>query len=250
MPFTFSHPAIVLPLTRLKIRFMSASALAVGSITPDFEYFIKMKLSGRFSHTLPGAFAFCLPVGFALLAVFHLIVKRPLINALPSYFYARLARLRDFNFISSVREHPLLYAAYLLTGIFSHLLWDSFTHANHFMVRHIDWLSWPIALPGYGPMPLFRYLQHISTLAGAGYLIYFFHNMPAHDEKNTLHFTYWVFVLIISLVIYLLRARQGFQYLGDQVVSLISAIFISMILTGIYYGLKKNLYQKNVPNKK
>ena len=238
MPFTFSHPAIVLPLTRIKARFISASALVVGSMTPDFEYFIKMKLSGRFSHTLPGAFIFCLPVGFALLIAFHLIVKRPLIDALPSYFYARLVRLRNFNFIKSLIKHPILYVVYLLTGIFSHLLWDSFTHANHFMVRHIDSLSYPISLPGGSPLPLFRYLQHISTLFGAAYVIYFFHNMPVQNAKNRVHTAYWLMVLLLTILVYLLRATQGFEYLGDQISSLISAIFISLLLTGLYFSLR------------
>lgn len=238
MPFTFSHPAIVLPLARIKGRFISVSALVVGSMTPDFEYFIKMKLSGRFSHTLPGAFIFCLPVGFALLTAFHLIVKRPFINALPSYIYARLIWLRDFDFWPSLKKHPFRYAVFLLTGIFSHLLWDSFTHANHFMVRHIDWLSYPVNLPGSEPLPLFRYLQHISTLGGAGYLMYFFHKMPAAAVKNQLHLGYWLWVMAISLIVYILRAMRGFEYLGDQVSSVISAFFIAILLSGIYFTYK------------
>jgi len=43
MPFTFSHPAIVLPLATLRRQWISATGLIIGSITPDFEYFIRMK---------------------------------------------------------------------------------------------------------------------------------------------------------------------------------------------------------------
>lgn len=239
MPFTFSHPAIVLPLTGLKFRFISASALLVGSMTPDFEYFIKMKLSGRFSHTLPGAFVFCLPVGFLVLALFHLVVKRPLINSLPTYFYSRLIRLRDLNFINSLREHVMAYVACLLTGIFSHLLWDSFTHANHFMVRHLAWLSLPVNLPGLPNLPLFRYLQHLSTVAGGIYLLYFFHRMPKEKQTNQMNIRYWISVVLCTLLIYWVRANFGFEYLGDKVSSAIGALFISLILISIFTNIRK-----------
>ena len=39
MPFTFSHPAIVLPLTFLRRQWFSLTGLAVGSLTRDVKYF-------------------------------------------------------------------------------------------------------------------------------------------------------------------------------------------------------------------
>lgn len=240
MPFTFAHPAIVLPLAKLRFRFLSVSALVIGSMTPDFEYFIKMKLIGRFSHTLPGVFIFCLPVGFVVMTIFHLIVKRQLINSLPSYFYSRLIPLRDFDFIVSFKKHFFTYTACLLTGILSHLLWDSFTHANHFMVRHIAWLSYPVNLPGIPTLPLFRYLQHISTVLGAVYLMYFFHKLPHQYVQNKVNSRYWLAVVTISLLVYLIRANQGFEYFGDRVSSAIGSFFIALVVTGLLSGLKKN----------
>ncbi|MCX7638095.1 MAG: DUF4184 family protein [Cyclobacteriaceae bacterium] len=234
MPFTFSHPAIVIPLTRLRVKFVSASALVIGSMTPDFEYFIKMKLSGRFSHTLEGAFLFCLPVSFAALVVFHYVVKGPFINALPVYFHSRLIQLRDFDFTESLRKYPFAYFICLLTGIFSHLLWDSFTHANHFMVRHLEFLSFTPSVFFLPSWPLFRYLQHISTLLGAIYLIFYFHHLPSQKTANTLNPLYWLSVILLSSAIYFGRASFGFEYLGDQVSTAISAFFISLIAAGFF----------------
>ena len=37
MPFTGSHPAVVLPLLRIG---MPASALVIGSLTPDLPYYL------------------------------------------------------------------------------------------------------------------------------------------------------------------------------------------------------------------
>jgi hypothetical protein len=53
MPFTFSHPALILPLTRLPKRWVSATGLVIGSIVPDFEKFLKMNDGNTYSHTLP-----------------------------------------------------------------------------------------------------------------------------------------------------------------------------------------------------
>ena len=41
MPFTPAHPAIVVPLVRWKPRVFVLSALIVGSMSPDFEYFVQ-----------------------------------------------------------------------------------------------------------------------------------------------------------------------------------------------------------------
>lgn len=58
MPFTFSHPAIVLPLTSLPKRCISVTGFVIGSLTPDFEYFIRMKVKSEYSHTISGLFWF------------------------------------------------------------------------------------------------------------------------------------------------------------------------------------------------
>ncbi len=208
---------------------MPASALVVGSMMPDFEYFIKMKLSGRFSHTLPGAFVFCLPVAFVVLVAFHIIIKKPLIDNLPRPMYGRLTPLRDFDFIASLKKHPLVYVMCLLAGIFSHLLWDSFTHAN-FMERHVAWLSYPVSLPGFGSYPVFRYLQHLSTVLGGAYIVYFFCRLPHTGKINKPNPYFFSWVALLTAIIYGLRWWYGFQSLGDRVVALISALFLSLLM--------------------
>ncbi|GIV35879.1 MAG: hypothetical protein KatS3mg032_0258 [Cyclobacteriaceae bacterium] len=235
MPFTFSHPAAVLPLARSAYASVSASALVVGSMIPDFEYFLKMKLSGRFSHTLPGAFVFCLPAAFVVLVIFHVLVKRPLINSLPSMFYARLTTLRDFNWIASFRKHPLSYTGCILVGIFSHLLWDSFTHANHYMVEHLPWLSYPVHLTGLPAWPVFRYLQHISTAVGGFYVGYYFYKLPAAKANNAVNYRFLVPVFFLTLAAYAVRSLFGFEYTGDLVVSVISALFLALTIVGVVF---------------
>jgi hypothetical protein len=89
MPFTFSHPAIVIPLAAKKIR-LSATGLIVGSMAPDFEYFIRMKNVSRYSHTAMGLFWFDLPLALLLCFIYHLIVRNSLFDNLPAFLKERL----------------------------------------------------------------------------------------------------------------------------------------------------------------
>ncbi len=93
MPFTFSHPAIVLPLNYLPKKWFSLTGLVIGSLTPDFEYFIRMKIKSEYSHTLEGLFWFDLPLGVLLAFIFHNIVRNNFYNNLPLFFKSRFSVL-------------------------------------------------------------------------------------------------------------------------------------------------------------
>src|SRR4051812_49745428 len=93
MPFTLSHPAATLPLRK----FLPLSALVIGSMSPDFEYLLRLAGVSRFSHTLPAVFYFCLPVSLLLLWLFHNLIKRPAIELLPTYFRERI-RTQSLDF--------------------------------------------------------------------------------------------------------------------------------------------------------
>ncbi|AIK36171.1 hypothetical protein BG07_3819 [Bacillus pseudomycoides] len=50
MPFTFAHPAAVIPFCK-KQRYVSVTALVLGSMVPDFEYFLHFRPYGVIGHT-------------------------------------------------------------------------------------------------------------------------------------------------------------------------------------------------------
>jgi hypothetical protein len=97
MPFTFSHAAIVLPLRLLPKKWFSLTALVIGSLTPDFEYFIRMKVQSNFSHTILGVFWFDLPFGILLAFLFHNIVRNSLFENLPLPLRSRFIAFNKFN---------------------------------------------------------------------------------------------------------------------------------------------------------
>ena len=97
MPFTFSHPAVVLPATYLDKKYYCLSALLIGSMTPDFEYFIRMRDFSKYSHTWTGLFWFDIPLGLALLFLFHNVVRNTLIQYLPFSLNVRFSVFENFN---------------------------------------------------------------------------------------------------------------------------------------------------------
>lgn len=101
MPFTASHSAIVLPF--LNNKRLSATALIVGSMSPDFEFFFKMKNQSEFSHSFLGIFLVDFPLSFIVMFLFHGIIKKPLIENAPIYFQIRLQDLNELKWFDYFR---------------------------------------------------------------------------------------------------------------------------------------------------
>ncbi|MGI4870822.1 MAG: DUF4184 family protein [Janthinobacterium lividum] len=167
MPFTFSHPALVIPLLRCRQRWpwLSATGLIMGSLVPDFEKFFRLRLASSYSHTLASLFYFSCPVGLTLAFVFHGLVRRPLLMHLPAPLHRRLAGLAPFNWPAFVRQHPLGVLASIWLGAALHLLWDSFTHQNAFLTQYFPWLERVVALPGYH-VYTYSFLALLSSVGG------------------------------------------------------------------------------------
>ena len=126
MPFTFSHPALVLPLAGFKPRWFSATGLAIGSMAPDFLYFIKMDGSEDFGHTLTGIFIFDLPISYLLAIAFHRWVRNPLLVHLPAPLDRKYAGYLAFDFGHTLKANGFVFPLSVLLGAFSHIGWDYF----------------------------------------------------------------------------------------------------------------------------
>ena len=151
MPFTGAHPLAITPL--LRIRSLDATALVIGSMAPDFEYFAHGEEAGSFGHTLLGLVLWCLPVTAALGLAWHHVVKWPLIVASPDPIARRVARQAPW------KPGPLAIVGALI-GAASHDVWDAFTHADGFVVRRWDDLRAPVDVPILGHTVVHRVLQH------------------------------------------------------------------------------------------
>jgi hypothetical protein len=182
VPFTPAHAAAALPFRRLHL---VPSALVIGTLAPDFEYFLRLSPGGRFGHTLPGALLFSLPLALLVLWLFHKFVKLPTVMLLPESIQRRLAPLlHPFRFLGVGRF--LWIVVSVLLGIATHLLWDSFTHSTAWLYRHWSALRQPHRMPIIGQIPLYKILQHGSTIAGLGilfiWIFFWYRTTPASTQ--------------------------------------------------------------------
>lgn len=209
MPFTFSHPAIVLPLTFLPRQWFSLTGLVIGSLAPDFEYFLRMKVKSNYSHTVSGLFWFDLPLGLLLAFIFHNIVRDELFENLPKFLKSRFHAFQKLNWNEYFKANWFLVVISILIGSASHLLWDSFTHENGFFVKVIPSLAKTIEISGKH-IPIFKILQHISTLIGGLIIVASIINL--REDKHLagkFNLKYWGLLVVFTLTIIGFRLLSG-----------------------------------------
>jgi hypothetical protein len=237
VPFTFSHPAIVLPF--LKNKRLSATGLVIGSMSPDLEYFFRMKMQGDIGHTLLGVFLVDIPLGVLVAFLFHQIIKRPLIDNLPDFFKERLYVLKESDWLNYFKSNVWIVIISFILGIFSHIFWDSFTHINGYFVERISFLGGELY-----SIPVYKIAQHLSSLIGMGLILFYIYRLPIRvDEPNKINLKYWFSVIGITAIILSVRFASGmtFKQIGSVVVSAISSLFLALTLAGLIFRNRKTI---------
>jgi hypothetical protein len=235
MPFTFSHPAIILPFLRTKK--LSATGLIIGSMSPDFEYFIRMKVQSDVSHTFLGLILFNLPVGFLVALMFHEVIKRKLIENLPSFFQHRLEILKNLKWLDYLKANFFYVLISILIGAFSHLFWDAFTHESGYFVQKM-----PFLLCKMNNIPLYKIIQHLSSIIGMIFILYYIYKLPV--VKQTMirpNWKYWVLVFVLTFVFISIRWTFGlsFNQIGNVVVSVLSSLILALAFAGLTFWDEK-----------
>jgi hypothetical protein len=188
MPFTLSHPAAAIPLARWGL---PLSALVVGSMSPDFFFYLRLMPPpwGHFSHSVAGLFLFCLPSSLLVLCCFHMLLKWSIISLLPHALQMRLVLpAAQFTFLPWSRFAMVVVA--VLIGAATHLIWDSFTHGSGWAVDMLPILLNPVLEVGPTILPLYKVLQYLSTVAGAALVGYWsfswLRTAPLHQVEKGL----------------------------------------------------------------
>jgi hypothetical protein len=235
MPFTPAHPAIILPLVRS--RYLSATGLIIGSMSPDFEYFFTMSVMGTHGHTKAGLFYFDIPVTIILALLFHSIVKQNLISNLPGFFQRRFQDTLIFDFIKYLKTNWVIFLVSAFIGAGSHIFWDSFTHNDRFFVRLFSDIYDNTYLAFRGAnYPLFYVLQQISTVLGLSVVVLYIVFMKPESTSDiaTPRIRYWLLVFAIAIAVLRLRFLiQPSDYnIGNVVVSGITGLMTGVTFCG------------------
>jgi hypothetical protein len=247
MPFTFAHPAYAVPLKFVNPRNFSVTGLALGSMAPDFEYFLMLEPHQTVGHTLMGFFVQAAPLSILFAYLFHGVAKEALALHLPSLFgldrraYAlikpwKLSKPRDW----------IVFLASVFAGFLSHLAVDAFTHESGFMVQRLPALQAVLFLD----LPLFKLLQYGLSVFGLAFLacaVGLALRRAAVDRVNPPIATYrrklfyWAAaasVAVLTTALKLLFASSG-NTIGILVVAPISGLCAGVLLASLVWNIRK-----------
>ncbi|MBS6508131.1 MAG: DUF4184 family protein [Paraclostridium bifermentans] len=237
MPFTLAHPAVVI---FSKNKNFNLLGLILGSMAPDFIYFLLFNPSSNLGHTILGFVILNLPICFLLNYLILKFIKNPFIINLPSKicnYYTYLINY-DFNFKSTKDIFVFTYSC--IVGMLTHIIWDAFTHKTGYFVVNINILKESIHILGY-QVPFFKLLQHGSTLLGFFVILYYFYTIRRYSNKYIrsnkfqYHLTAISIQILIIILSYLIFKNFG---IGRFVVTFINGLFLGYLTSSIIYRYK------------
>jgi hypothetical protein len=234
MPFTFSHPAVILPFRFVGRKYFSITGLVVGTVVPDFEYFVRLKNMSYYSHTWAGAFWLDLPLGLLLCFIFHNIIKGQFILNSPYLLHIRFMRFYHFDWNKYFRRHMLIVASSILIGILTHFIADRVTHKSYSIVTSVADLR-SLQSIAYHPLRVYRFFQTMYSTAGILLILLTVWYLPVNRElaRYRPDMRYWfllsgVFTSAFTLIIMI----RNTLYV-DYVISSISAFLVAILATSI-----------------
>jgi len=167
MPFTVSHPAIILPLKKLRPGWFSLTGLISGAMAPDLQYFLLADTTHRgISHSWVGLFLVDLPLGLIFAFAFHRLFKKVFIEHLPAPLDRTLSGLAESKFCPGGLRPWVVLIISIVIGALSHFFWDSFTHTGGVLAQRIPWLLEQSTILGIARHNT-RWVQHVSSILGA-----------------------------------------------------------------------------------
>jgi hypothetical protein len=188
MPLTPAHPAVVLPLQRIGL---PLSALVAGAVAPDAPVYLPVGVSYRTTHSGWGVVTVDVAIGVAVLWLWFAVLRDAVVDL------TRCLRVRAPVRARLGRRAWLLAPLAVAVGAGTHVLWDSVTHDWGFVVHELGFLR-----DEYGPLPLYAWLQHLSTAAGtvvvAAYCVRRLSRRPVAPRPPAVHRT-WLWLSPVPL---------------------------------------------------
>ncbi|MBP3963812.1 DUF4184 family protein [Paenibacillus lignilyticus] len=241
MPFTFAHPAYALPSKFIYPRCLSVTGLVLGSMAPDFEYFLSLEPHQMIGHSFTGLFVQVIPLCILFAYLFHTFVKESFVLHLPDIF--GLNR-KAYNLLCSWSLRTLrdwiVYLVSVSVGFLSHIAVDAFTHERGYMVQQLPMLQSIVILD----LPVYKILQHSLSMIGMAVIIAQigvalyrteprFKEIPIITCKQKL--MYWGFAVMVAVLMTgckLLFASGG-NILGMLVVAPITGFCAGIFLASL-----------------
>jgi len=240
MPFPLAHPAAVLPFRRNGAWGLNFPALVIGSLVPDAAYVFPGDDISTFSHQVLGSIVFGLPLGLLMLAVLYFF-RLTAVEMLPD------PGRRLFLTLCYRPIGPLwLAAASLIIGIWTHVLWDSFTHNDGWIVGHLSILRTPVFIFAGRTARVCHVLWYASSLAGIGWIVIAFEKWKwAHEPemgripvRDLIRYAILLSILVVPVALVRHLVRGQFGFILTAVLCSLLVIVLAIRMTRIRRGMR------------
>lgn len=247
MPFTFAHPIFALPFKYVKPKYFSVTGLILGSMSPDFEYFIMLEPYQSIGHSVRGLLLQAIPLCVILAVIFHSIVKESLVLHLPSNYNIDQRAYNTLSRWGLKSTGWIVFIISVIIGFLTHVFIDGFTHFNGYFVERYS----PLRDLMIYNLPLYKIFQHSFSVSGLLLLtwmiissLYRHHEtvttMPTVTTKQKVIFWTSVVVVAIAVTSMKLLFSSSRNIIGILVVSPITGGCLGILLVSIIIrGLQK-----------
>lgn len=225
MPFTPSHIAAILPLRARGDKGLVFAALAAGSMSPDFCYYLPIStllFTSPPTHSVGGILTWDLLYGWVMWLAWRFAAVS-LHDLAPDPIRSRW---QPAKWPTAVRAW-LLVVLSVLVGTTTHVLWDEFTHAGRFGAIHIALIAATYTTP-LGAFQGHQILQYASGAIGLLIVIWVGILQPSKDRgprpsPKLARITVWL-VSLSALVagaiqIFALAGRTGLRAMAFPVIT-------------------------------
>jgi hypothetical protein len=213
-------------------KWISLSGLIAGSITPDFEYFIRMQKSSVYSHSLAGLAWFDIPIAILLILIYFEIVREPLTENLPIVLKRRVKVFSNFDWLMIFKRTWITILISIVVGALSHIIWDIFTLQTFDYLKKVFLIDTPVS---------YYVFWSFHSLLGATIIIFAFFQLPvdrnAHISKSFA--TFWILTTGIGVLVFLARTITDHDLLiADYIVTAIAALLIGLVATSLLFKFR------------
>lgn len=224
MPFTFSHPVIIIPVKKV-FKGLSLTGLVVGSMIPDLGYLLGVGNTDKISQIIPELFLFNLPFTIIFSFAFHNYLRNMIINFLPYPFNRNYSGWIDYNFNKYVWKNWYMFLLSCITGILSHILLDYFFESGLVFSSNNKLYEMIFAFAGFIFILLYLFFYSKVDLIQLSII--------TAGEKIFFWTIFFFLTIIFSLLkIFFLEKNLSFSYI---LVDIISSGIISILLLSLFY---------------
>ncbi len=239
MPFTLSHPVAVLAIPRSP--YLHRSALVIGSMSPDFIYYL-VETHSKIGHTLLGAVGLDLPLCFIVFYLYLIFIQ--------PYFWCNLPRVLSLQTTNQRLHSPrdiLIFSLSALLGIATHIALDYLLHKSSDLLVTLDFVQ-----PYHQGLRIYRlYRSFISVIALCLIVIYWRQQAKKQPLLTTLprgkKWLYWGIVSGITATIATVGQPPLTGLAIDALaIRMVASLFLGMLLTGMIYRGKQLIVGRSI----